>query len=66
MEKKYKIVRMYFDDNISARTVKTDLSFEEAVEHCKDPETSSKTCTKRQSIEHTELFGEWFDGFDEM
>ena len=46
-------------------TVRTGLTLEEAVEHCRDPETSSGTCTSPELIAYTERVGPWFDGFDE-
>ena len=58
----YKIVRMFL--NGSPRVVKRGLSLEEAQAHCQDPETSSKTCTKR-SKELTKAMGPWFDGYEE-
>ena len=61
----YKIVRMYFDENVSNRTIKTGLTLEEAQAHCKDPETSSSTCTKAAGKRRTERYGDWFDSYTE-
>ena len=61
----YKIVRMYFDENVSDRTIKSGLTLEEAKAHCQDPETSSSTCTKAAGKRRTERFGSWFDGYEE-
>ena len=44
---KYKIVR-FFQDDRESKTITTDLTLEEAQEHCNDPETSGKG---------------WFDGY---
>jgi hypothetical protein len=61
---KYKIVRMYFGD-IPNRTLKRGLTLEEAQAHCRDPETSSSTCTKSKNRARTKRLGPWFDGYDE-
>jgi len=44
--------------------IKRGLTLEEAQAHCKDPETSSSTCTKPELIAYTHLTGPWFDGYD--
>lgn len=64
MSDTYNIKRMYFKDSSLNKIIKTGLTLEEAQEHCKDPETSSRTCTKRASVERTEKHGPWFDGYD--
>jgi hypothetical protein len=56
----YKIVRMY-----QSRAIKTGLTLAEAQEHCRDPETSSRTCTKADGRRRTERLGAWFDGYEE-
>lgn len=58
----YRIVRNYFRGG--SRTIKTGLTLEEAQEHCRDPETSSRTCKKAENISRTEMRGPWFDGYD--
>lgn len=63
-EKTYRIVRFYKDGH-PKETIKTGLSFEEAQEHCNDPETSSSTCEEAKNVARTEKMGEWFDGFYE-
>jgi hypothetical protein len=45
--------------------IKEGLTKAEAQAHCRDPETSSSTCTKSELVEMTSKRGEWFDGFDE-
>ena len=62
-DKKYKIIRQYFNDNIPARTVKKGLTKAQAMAHCQDPETSSKTCTSRAGKHRSIIYGAWFDGF---
>lgn len=64
-ETTYKIVRHYQDSKIPAETIIRDLTLEEAKEHCKDPETSSKTCTSPEGVARTEQYGPWFDGYTE-
>lgn len=61
--KTYKIVRMFMKG--SKRTIKRGLTLDEAREHCRDPETSSRTCSLPKNVRRTKLHGPWFDGFDE-
>jgi hypothetical protein len=63
--KTYRIVRMYAHPSMSSEWIDTGLTLEEAKEHCKDPETSSKTATAPQLVNLTHLFGDWFDGYEE-
>lgn len=68
MAETYKIVRFYFNGGSRGgggkrTTVATGLTLEEAQEHCKDPETSSKTCTKAAGKRRTKTHGPWFDGY---
>lgn len=60
----YKIVRHYLRGN--KRTIETGLTLEEAQEHCRNPETSSKTCTTSKANARTRRYGPWFDGYSEM
>lgn len=60
----YKIVRMFRDSN-KRMIIKTGLSLEEAQEHCRDPETSSRTATGLVEQALTRNFGPWFDGYEE-
>lgn len=63
--KLYKIVRFYRDNALLNGDVRaTGLTLEEAKAHCNDPETSSSTATSAEAREHTERYGEWFDGWD--
>lgn len=59
----YKIVRHYFKGG--KRVVKRGLTLEQAQAHCKDPETSSRTCTKAHNVRRTAQRGPWFDGYEE-
>lgn len=60
----YKIVRHYFK-GYGKRVIKTGLTLEEAKEHCRDPETSSKSATSSAALARTARYGAWFDGYDE-
>lgn len=66
----YKIVRFY------TRTLRhsysstdlpglTGLTLEEAQAYCRDPETSSRTCTTEEGKARTDELGHWFDGYTE-
>jgi hypothetical protein len=61
----YRIVRSYQNPNKRSRTVDNGLTLEEARAHCRDPETSSSTCTKPYPKSLTKKHGEWFDGYEE-
>ena len=59
----YKIVRRFA--NGGSELLYSGVSLEEAQEHCKDPDTSSRTCTTEAGTVLTEKRGPWFDGYDE-
>jgi hypothetical protein len=59
----YSIMRYYRDLPGRAEVIETDLTREEAREHCSDPETCSDTCTSQDGIARTKQYGPWFDGF---
>ncbi len=67
----YKIVRHYYGfangvrPSPHNRTIETGLTLEEAQAHCKDPETSSRTCTSAAKRRITRRSGAWFDGYTE-
>ena len=59
----YKITRFFaYGDS---KKMQSGLTLKEAQEHCKDPDSSSRTCTTDEDIALTEEFGPWFDGYDE-
>ena len=60
----YKIVRMYQGEK-RKQTVLTGLTLEEAQKHCRDPETSSRTCARSHNKARTKKYGPWFDGYEE-
>lgn len=59
---KYRILRFYSKLGKRPRIIKTNLTYEEAIEHCNDPETSSLTCTNQHRKDC--IGGDWFDGFE--
>lgn len=61
----YRIVRKYQNDNEPEVEVETGLTLQQAQAYCKDPETSSTTCTSVEGKEHTRVFGPWFDSYSE-
>jgi hypothetical protein len=61
----YKIVRG-FRDHDRRVVVARGLTLEEAQAHCKDPETSSRTCTGKKALARTRKWGPWFDGYSEQ
>ncbi len=60
----YKIVRNY-RDSYEKRTIKRGLTLDEAQAHCRDPETSSSSCTNSTGLRRTKRKGPWFDGYTE-
>ena len=61
---RYKIVRFYKDAPLRRRTIDRGLTLEEAQAHCRDPETSSSTCTSKTGRARTKRLGPWFDGYE--
>ena len=62
MAERYNIVRMYFKGG--KRIIKRNLTLEEAQAHCRNPETSSRTCTSAAAKRRTRTKGAWFDGYE--
>lgn len=60
----YAIVRFFFRDR-SPRVIKKGLTLEEAQRHCRNPESSSSTCTNSAAKQRTKWHGPWFDGYRE-
>ena len=62
----YKIIRFFSGVNYSKEVISTGLTIKEAHRHCRDPETSSWTCTSTEGQRRTEACGgAWFDGYEE-
>jgi hypothetical protein len=59
----YKIIRGYRDRD-KREVIKTGLTLAEAQKHCRNPETSSKTCTSEAGLRRTANYGPWFDGYE--
>jgi hypothetical protein len=64
-ETTYKIVRLHFEEGVPNRIVDRGLTLEEAQAHCRNKETSSRTCTSPVAKAYTAKFGAWFDGYEE-
>ena len=63
----YKIVRFYRDQPfLNGETVATGLTLDEARHRCADPETSSSTATGAKAALRTQMFGPWFEGYEEV
>lgn len=60
---RYNVVRYYYRDS-RKRVILRAVSLAEAQEHCKSPETSSKTATGRGAVALTRRRGPWFDGYE--
>jgi len=60
----YKIIRGYANHD-DREVLATGLTLEEAREYCRDPETSSSTCTLPENVARTAARGPWFDRYDE-
>lgn len=64
---RYRIVRMFKSGRPAQRRgLPRNLTLEEAQEHCRDLNTSSRTCWKTAAVERTKRYGDWFDGYEEM
>ena len=61
----YRIIRHYERASVRTRVIETGLTLEEAQAHCKDPETSSRTCKLAHNKRRTKHVGAWFDGYTE-
>lgn len=59
----YAIVRHFAAQGLPNKVVRTGLSREEALLHCRDLESSSQTCRGPSGRALTKKKGPWFDGF---
>lgn len=59
----YKIIRLYTKGN--KRKIDSGLTLDEAQTHCRNSESSSRTCVTPQAKAITRRNGEWFDGYEE-
>lgn len=60
----YRIVRFYQSAGIRRRIICDRLTLDEAQAICRDPETSSSTCTGKAGKDRTRKYGAWFDGYE--
>jgi hypothetical protein len=58
----YKVLRYYKADR-SIEVIKYGVTKEEAIMHCRDPETSSSTAKSAAARLRTLTKGDWFDGW---
>lgn len=65
---RYKVIRLYANDRDGSmsQTIRANLTLEEAQAWCKDPETSSSTCTNAEGLARTQQHGPWFDGYTQQ
>ena len=61
----YKVVRKHAHPLIEDVELDVGLSKEEAQAYCKDPESSSRTCTNPDPIAYTAAHGAWFNAYYE-
>ncbi len=63
----YNIVRFYHNhpNGTVRQVIESRVTLEDAQAHCKDPETSSSTCTGQIGRRRTQQVGDWFDGYEE-
>jgi hypothetical protein len=60
-----KVTRFFQRDDVDDVEIATGLSEAEAREHCRNPESSSRTATSEEARELTERCGPWFDGYED-
>lgn len=60
-QERYRVVRMFFKGRDFV--VLEDCTLEEAQAHCRNPETSSSTCSPARA---RAIPGQWFDGYDKV
>lgn len=68
MEDKYYIERLMggnFFEPTRREVIKTGLTLAQAQAHCKNPETSSSTCTIPEGKALTEKYGVWMDIYNQ-
>ena len=59
----YNVVRFF--ESGRRRRIKTGIPLSLAQAHCRDPETSSSTCTQAEGKRRTRRSGRWFDGYEQ-
>jgi hypothetical protein len=61
----FKIIRFFGREDRRPRVIKSGLTEGEARQHCRNPETSSRTATSHKAKAYTRANGEWFDGYSD-
>ena len=59
----YMVIRKFYSGD--EQTIETGLTLEDAKAHCKDPETSSRTCTEPENVKLYDTKGPWFDVYEQ-
>ncbi len=60
----YRVIRQY--ESGQSYTIKSGLTLSQAREHCRGPETSSKTCETAAAKRRTAQLGPWFICYDHI
>lgn len=61
----WKVVRHFLRSGRKV-TIRRFALLSDAQAHCKNPETSSSTCTSAAGRKRTRRSGPWFDGYTEV
>ena len=61
----FKVIRQFERDPSMNKVIATGLTLEQAREHCKDPETSSRSCVRPENVNRTQRLGAWFESYTE-
>lgn len=63
----YRIVRFFYNhpNGTRRRVIKSGLTLDQAQSHCRDPQSSSRTCSGARLSAYTRRNGPWFDGYEE-
>jgi len=64
-ELKYRIIRHY-QDRREIRVLRVKVTKEHAKEHCKNPESSSNTCSKPYNLKLKQRVGRYFDTYTSL
>lgn len=62
----YQVVRLYLHHDAPRPRVVAGMgkvALQTAQAHCRDPETSSRTCTSAAGKARTRKYGPWFDSY---
>ena len=59
----YRVVRIYERTIVPNRIVRRGMSLEEAVAHCEDPKSNSRTAKGKHQTVRTKKYGHWHDAY---